>query len=125
MGGGLANRYPNGQIAPKGAGTPMPTNIPEPLRVFRISDGAHLASAGGYFGAGNAHGFDWSPIRSLIGFLDAYPDLYLWDPASGDPPRKECEFVRTTTAVLFSPDGKLLSQGFADGVNLYEIRDSR
>jgi hypothetical protein len=80
MGGGLANRYPNGQIAPKGAGTPMPTNIPEPLRVFRISDGAHLASAGGYFGAGNAHGFDWSPIRSLIGFLDAYPDLYLWDP---------------------------------------------
>jgi hypothetical protein len=29
MGGGLANRYPNGQIAPKGAGTPMPTNIPE------------------------------------------------------------------------------------------------
>jgi hypothetical protein len=48
MGGGLANRYPNEQIAPRGAGTPMPTNIPEPLRVFRISDGAHLASAGGY-----------------------------------------------------------------------------
>jgi hypothetical protein len=103
----------------------MPTNIPEPLHVFRISDGVRLASAGGYFGAGNAHAFDWSPIASLIEFLDAYPDWYLWNPVSGDPPRKECEFVRTTTAALLSTDGKLLSQGFRDGVNLYEVRDSR
>jgi len=124
-GGGLANRYPNGQVAPKGAGTLVPTDVPEPLRVFSTSDGSRIASGGGFVGGGRAQAFDWSPTTNFIEFLDVYKDLYLWDPTTGDPPQKKCEFVETTTAALLSPDGKLLAQGFAGGVNLYEMLDNR
>lgn len=121
-GGGVYWKYPDGRFAPKGKGTLVQTPIPEPLRVFRIADGRQIASAGGFAGGQQEHKIEWSPVADFIEFLDLDGYLYFWDPLSGAPPRERCQFPpRSTTAVSFSPNGKLLSQGFAKGVSLYEV----
>lgn len=120
-GGGSYWKYPDGRSAPKGKGTLFQTPTPEPLRVFRIVDGSRIASAGGFAGGFQEHKIEWSPIGNFLEFLDLHGLLYFWDPLSSDPPRERCQFTRSTTAVSFSPDGRLLSQSFAEGVNLYEV----
>ncbi len=121
--GGLS-RYSR-QVAQKDAEVSSPKGVSDVLRVFRISDGSRIATAGGFPSGSPAHKIDWSPISDLIAFLDSDGFLYFWSPTSSDPPQEVCQMARSTTAISFSPDGKMLSQGFADGVNLYEILDNR
>jgi WD40 repeat protein len=121
FGGGVYWKYPNGSPAPKGAGTLIQTDVPEPLRVFKISDGRSISSAGGFAGGLEEHKMEWSSVENFVQFLDLDGFLYFWNPLSGDPPHEVCQLDRTTTAISFSPNGKMLGQGFADGANLYEI----
>jgi WD40 repeat protein len=120
-GGGAYWKYPNGGLAPKGVGNVFVTPIPEPLRVFKISDGMRLASAGEFAGGFEENKMSWSPIGNFIEFLDLRGYLYFWDPLSTGGPHEMCQLVRTTTAASFSPNGKMLSQGFDEGVNLYDL----
>ncbi len=123
-GAGGLSRY-SGQIAEKDTPASWPKIVSQALRVFKISDGSRVATAGNFPSGSPAHKIDWSPISDVIAFLDMDGFLYFWRPTSGDPPHEECRMVRSTTAISFSPDGKTLSQGFADGINLYEILDNR
>jgi WD40 repeat protein len=81
-----------------------------------------IASAGGFSSGFEKHKMEWSPRDNFIEFLDLDGFLYLWNPTPGDPPQEKCQLPHSTTVVTFSPDGTLLSQGFADGVNLYELK---
>jgi WD40 repeat protein len=122
IGAGAAWEYPNGQVAPRGVGCLTPTAVPESLHVFKVSDGSRVASVGGLGSGFEQHKFEWSPKNNFIEFLDVYEDTYFWDTLSHDPPQEKCQLPRSMTVVTFSPDGNLLSQGFADGVNLYELK---
>lgn len=94
---------------------------PHTLRVFRIADGGLVAGAGGFINGLITQEIDWSRADNFLEFYDLRNNLYFWNPVSGDPPQKECQLDVTTTAVRLSPDGAMLSQGFEEGVNLYEM----
>jgi WD40 repeat protein len=120
--GGAYWKNSNGEFVSKGSGTLFQSDLPEPLRVFKISNGMPIASAGGFSSGFEKHKMEWSPRDNFIEFLDLDGFLYLWNPTPGDPPQEKCQLPHSTTVVTFSPDGTLLSQGFADGVNLYELK---
>jgi WD40 repeat protein len=119
-GGGKSWRYPDGRVAPEGVGVLADTGNPSPLQVFRVSDGVEVASFGNFTGGNAADLIAWSPRQDFIAFLDAYNVLYFWDPITNDV-TKERRLARSTTSILFSPDGAMIAQGFGDGVNLYEV----
>ncbi|WP_158817700.1 WD40 repeat domain-containing protein [Methylocapsa sp. S129] len=122
-GGGVSWRYPGGSNAPEGVGVRTDTGIPDPLRVFRVSDGGEVASVGGFTGGDDTHLMAWSPRQDFIAFLDVHKVLYFWDPTTKDSLVKERPLESSTTSMLFSPDGSMIAQGFGDGVHLYQVEN--
>jgi WD40 repeat protein len=120
FGGGNSWRYPDGRFAPDGVGVRTDTGNPNPLQVFRVSDGVEVASFGDFTGGNDTHRIAWSPRQDFIAFLDLHNVLYFWDPLTKDFTR-ERPLDSSTTSLMFSPDGAMIAQGFGDGVNLYEV----
>jgi hypothetical protein len=50
--------------------------------------------------------------------------MRLWNPLAEGPTIAQRQVENTTTAIVFSPDGSILSQGFGDGIRLFEIADT-
>jgi WD40 repeat protein len=122
FGGGTNWRYPNGNVAPTGVGKPVEEFPPDPLRVFRVDDGSLVASAAGFPGGFlNQSKVAWMPGGDFMVFLDGDRQLRLWSPTHPSPPTIALKLERTTTGVVFSPDGAQLATNFANGVKIFDV----
>jgi len=124
--GGTFWHYPDGRLAPTGVGTPVPGFPTDPIRVFKVSNGARVGSIGGEFSGAPflPQEVAWSPKRNFLAFLDSDHILHFWNPSTTGPSLVVKQFERATTAISFSPDGTILGQSFGDGVRLFELVDS-
>lgn len=122
FGGGTNWRYPNGDLAPTGVGKPVEEFPPDPLRVFRVDDGSLVASAAGFPGGFlSQRQIAWMPGGDFMVFLDSDRQLRLWSPTHPSPPTLALKLERTTTGIVFSPNGAQLATNFANGVKIFDV----
>jgi WD40 repeat protein len=120
-GGGSWWKYPDGKIAPQGSGA-LKTEFPaEPLRVYRVVDGARVASVGSFPGGIDNARLVWSPKGDYLAFLDAIGDLRFWDPFHPGDSIPVATLGRHSRTLLFSKDGSQLVANFEGGVKLFDV----
>jgi WD40 repeat protein len=110
VGTGMASagwHFPDGSLAPPGQGQMMVTRAPDPVRVYRISDGALVASETGFLEP--IYEIAWSPRGHLIAYIAGDATLHFWNPAHPTDPDKTVQLGRYATSLAFSPDGGQLA----------------
>ena len=122
--GGSAWILTSGQFGKPGQGTFTINEPPDPVRVFRVSDGTRMASASGFL-AGlwlmGTRGLAWSPTNNLVAFISAQGDLHVWNPMHPDKPHAVAYVNRNADSLAFSPDGRLIAISVPRGIDLFEI----
>jgi WD40-like Beta Propeller Repeat len=119
QGGGSWWKYPNGKLAPKQSGALTPEFPAEPLRVYRVSDGAPVASVGSFPAGLSSSELAWSPRGDYLAFLDALGDIHFWDPSRPGASVVAASMGRHASTLLISKDGSQLVANFENGVAEY------
>lgn len=91
-----------------------------PLQLWRVSDGAEVAS---FQVEADAHGRDpapivFSPDGKRLAAVDANRDIYVWELATRDKIRTFRGHQKSVTSLAFSPDGGTLLSGSEDATML-------
>jgi WD40 repeat protein len=116
-------RYPDGNIAPLNQGRLTALRAPDPVRVYRISDGVLAESETGFLEP--IYGISWSSKESLIAFIAGDDTLHLWDPTHPTDPGKVILLGKGATSVAFSPDGGQLAASDGNNVTLYQLNGTK
>jgi hypothetical protein len=96
------------------------------LGVFRVEDGAWVASVGDFPGGiTDEQNLAWVPGGEFIAFLDADRSLRLWSPTHPAPSTVAAKFGQRPGWLVFSPDGSQLAINFADGIKLFDVAARR
>jgi WD40 repeat protein len=124
--GGAWWTYPEGAIALPGSGAWKVGIPPDPLRVYRVSDGKLVASLGSFPGGLARHALVWSPNGEYLAFQDALGAIRFWNPFQ---PKLSVAVARkgfqAPDDILFSKDGSQLAAVFADGVKVFDVVPTR
>jgi WD40 repeat protein len=120
-GGGSWWKYPNGNIAQQGSGVLTPIFPAEPLRVYRVSDGARIASVGSFPGGLERSELVWSPKGDYLSFLDASGNIRFWDPLHPGDSVTAASMGHHSRTLLFSKDGSQLVASFENGVKVFDV----
>jgi WD40 repeat protein len=120
-GGGSWWMYPNGTMAPQGSGVLTQYFPAEPLRVYRVADGALVASLGLFPGGLDQAELVWSPRGNSIGFLDGVGDIRFWDPFHSGVSVPVARMGRHSRTLLFSKDGSQLVANFEAGAKVFDV----
>ncbi|WP_198028175.1 WD40 repeat domain-containing protein [Bradyrhizobium murdochi] len=120
-GGGSWWTYPNGKIAAEGYGVLRPYFPAEPLRVFRVADGALVASLGLFPGGIARTQLVWSPKGNYLGFLDGVGDIRFWDPFRPGASAPVTRMGLHSRTLRFSKDGSQLVANFEGGVKVFDV----
>jgi WD40 repeat protein len=120
-GGGSWWKYPNGKIAPQGAGVLTPYFPAEPLRVYRVAEGTRVASLGSFPGGIDNAQLVWSPKGDYLAFLDGIGDVRFWDPFHSGASMPVARMGIHSRTLLFSKDGSQLVANFEGGVKVFDV----
>ena len=112
-------RHPDESPAPPNEGAIV---APDPVRVYRISDGALMASETVSFGL--VFSMTWRAQGGLLAFVSSGNSLHLWDPWHPGVPEKVLQLGYDATSVAISPDGSLLATGGGGRLLLYQFDES-
>lgn len=94
---------------------------PDPLRVYRVSDGTLLSSLGSFPGGLSRDGLIWSPSGEYLAFHDALGDIRLWTPFRPDLSVRVAREGDRSGSLQFSKDGSQLAATFPDGVRVFNV----
>jgi WD40 repeat protein len=120
-GGGSWWRYPNGKPAPEGSGVLTRYFPAEPLRVFRLADGARVASLGSFPGGIDNTQLVWAPGGQYLAFIDGIGDIRFWDPLHPGASVIVAGMGSHSRTLLFSKDGSQLVANFEGGVKVFDV----
>ena len=93
---------------------------PEPLRVYRVADGAMVRAQRVYSGW-YTNALAWSADGRYIAWASAEAGAFLWDLERPDPAVRIRGLKGQCWAVAFSPDGRRLAIGTASGILVMPI----
>jgi WD40 repeat protein len=110
------DRSPDGRIK----SVPL-NNSNSPLRIFKVDDGALLASYGN--SAAITSGLAWSPDGRFVAFITGHRVLHIWNPFQTDNLERIIDLSATQRSgpIALSPDGTMLAVGVGQSVRIYEI----
>jgi hypothetical protein len=117
-GGGAWWTHPYGMFGPGEFKYEFP---PNPLRVYRVSDGSLLASVGSFPGGVHRSGLVWSRNGEYLAFLDAVTDIRFWNPFRLDLSVVVARKGAGDGTLLFSRDGSQLAAGFFHEVKVFDV----
>jgi WD domain, G-beta repeat len=120
---GAAWRYPDGRLAPLGEGRLWVFQAPDPIRVYRVSDGTLVASK--TMPSEAIYNISWSSKGGLIAFVGIGDALHLWNPRHPEDPVKTIHLGSDATSVAFSPDGSVIATGEGSKLNLYDVIENK
>jgi WD40 repeat protein len=111
------NRAP----APPGSGVLTTVFPAEPLRVYRLADGARVASVGSFPGGIDNTQLVWSPKGDYLAFIDGIGDIRFWDPLHSGITVPVAGMGHHSRTLLFSKDGSQLVANFEGGVKIFDV----
>jgi hypothetical protein len=116
--GGSRWTYPKGMFGPAEFKYEFPS---DPLRVYRISDGALVASLGSFAGSMHRSGLVWSPNGRYLAFQDGASDIRFWNPFQSDLSVAVARKAAVYGTLLFSRDSSQFAANFRDGVKIFDV----
>jgi len=98
---------PDGTILAATASAFLQGQKPDPIQLFRVSDGKLFGSYSRV--ASNVYELAWDPKGRVVAFLGDSSNLHLWNPFAAAVSEKTITFRPNVTDITFAPDGRRLA----------------